>query len=93
LIFTYVLVAPKRAPQFYHVYGELALEAILVIFWLTAFAGMANYMSKFDGFAGVLDGYMEDWEEDDRMGRDLIKAEKSAQDCGKAVSALGALVL
>ena len=60
LIFAYVLIAPKRAPQFYHVYGGLELEVLLVIFWLAAFAGTADFIGKADRYTSVLDGYLDD---------------------------------
>ncbi|KAF2185363.1 hypothetical protein K469DRAFT_688148 [Zopfia rhizophila CBS 207.26] len=75
-----------KAAHFYHVYAELGLEVLLTIFWLTGFAGMASYVSKYDGFAGTLQSYLE---EADETG--LIKSTQRALDCCKAIAGLGAL--
>ncbi|KAI9768120.1 MAG: hypothetical protein M1839_004201 [Geoglossum umbratile] len=42
----YDLVAPTEATIFYHIYGEIVLESLLVIFWLISFAGMGSYITE-----------------------------------------------
>jgi hypothetical protein len=46
LVFTFI--APRKLPNFYHVYGEVALEFFFLFFWLVSFAAMAEYVSTFD---------------------------------------------
>jgi hypothetical protein len=44
LIIAYVVIAPKYARNFYHVYIECLLEFSLAVLWLASFAGLANWV-------------------------------------------------
>jgi hypothetical protein len=54
----YDVVAPRKAVIFYHVYGEIALELLLIILWVTSFAGMASYVSQISPLVSVLTDYV-----------------------------------
>jgi len=45
VVIMYDQVAPQGALLFYNVYGEIILEAVLVILWATSFSGMASYVT------------------------------------------------
>jgi hypothetical protein len=46
LVISYDLIAPQKAPGFYHVYAELIAEFFLVVFWLASFALAATYAQE-----------------------------------------------
>ena len=75
-----IFVTPLWAPQAYLYWVQLGLEITTVIFWLSAFALLAEEASAFDFV--------------DSFGFDsLLPAKwKSAEDATKAAAGLGALV-
>jgi ABC-type transport system involved in cytochrome bd biosynthesis fused ATPase/permease subunit len=48
IVVPYTFIAPRKLPNFYHVYGEAALEFFLFFFWLVSFAAMANVVAAFN---------------------------------------------
>lgn len=53
---TYDIIAPNWASNFYHVYTETVLEALLAIFWLVAFASIGSYVAGLGSLSSYLSG-------------------------------------
>ena len=54
LVISYDLIAPQKAPGFYHVYAELIAEFFLVVFWLASFGLAATYAQEISTVLGLL---------------------------------------
>ena len=93
---TYDQVTPYKALLFYNVYGEIILEFLLAVFWITSFAGLAGYVMEIalpiEDIQSLADlgshgfGVQQDLD-------DLAATSKRIEDACTAIAVLGAVVL
>jgi hypothetical protein len=74
----YLGVSLFVAPHIYHYWAQLALESLLVIFWLCTWAVLASEAAALSPYGGLVFYYGSSW--------------RSAVNCMKASAALGALL-
>jgi hypothetical protein len=87
IVIVYDLIAPRKAPKFYHVYGELVAEFLLLIFWLAAFALAATYVQDLSLVTSELSSL---------LGPDyydlFLSAIHKSESCSIAIAVLGAVL-
>jgi hypothetical protein len=94
IIVPYTSIAPRRLPNFYHVYVEVVLEFFLFFFWFVSFASMADYVGSYN-WALNLESYGVDPSDRAEIQADLdniMPNINKAMSCLKAVTVFGALV-
>jgi len=91
-VILYDFVAPRKAALFYHVYGEIALELLLIVLWITSFAGMASYVSQISPLVNILTDFTSS---SDGLPSDnpVAANTKRSEDSCVAIVILGALML
>lgn len=90
IVVAYDIIAPNWASNFYHVYTETILEALLAIFWLVVLAGVAAYvsglgsLSSFTVYAGI---------DDSTNGTSIAQNDKRSRACLTVAAVLGSVML
>jgi hypothetical protein len=74
---------------FYHIYGEIALELFLIVFWMVSFAGMASYVQETSLLDSAVINFGSTWGSQDNLAQDT----RTSENICIAIAILGALVL